>query len=138
MSAEIRTFIIPDEHSDEARERLAHFLRSVEVTRIDTAYADGAWRILVLFQDMRLKEEAKQIESAIIGALNGWAERAAVRDGLGVDAVLPEGAGSEIARFAPTTEHELSILAASTGVDVSRYGAEIVQVVRATLEDLID
>ena len=92
MSAEIRTFIIPDEHSEEARERLAHFLRSVEVTRIDTAYADGAWRILVLFQDMRLKEEAKQIESAIIAALNGWCERAALRDGVSAEMVLPEAA----------------------------------------------
>lgn len=138
MSAEIRTFIIPDEHSDEAREKLAHFLRSVEVKRIDTAYADGAWRVLVLFQDMRHKEEAKQIESAIIAALNGWRERAALRDGLTPDAVLPEAAAPEIARFAPTTEHELSILAASNGIEAARYGAEIVQVVRSTLEDLID
>lgn len=138
MSAEIRTFIIPDEHSDEAREKLAHFLRSVEVKRIDTTYADGAWRVLVLFQDMRHKEEAKQIESAIIAALNGWRERAALRDGVTPDAVLPEAAAPEIARFAPTTEHELSILAASNGIEAARYGAEIVQVVRSTLEDLID
>ena len=138
MSTEIRTFIIPDDHSDEVRETLAHFLRSVEVQRIDTAYAAGAWRVLVLFQDLRHKEEAKQIESAITAALNGWRERAAARDSLSPEEVLPEAAMPEIARFAPTTEHELSVIAASTDLEHGGYGAEIVQVVRATLEDLID
>lgn len=137
MSAEIRTFIIPDEHSDDVREKLAQFLRTVEVQRIDTAYADGAWRVLVLFQDLRHKEEAKQIETAIVAALNAWRDRAAVRDGVPPDHVLPDAATPEIARFAPTTEHELSIIAASAGIENARYGGEIVQVVRSTLEDLI-
>jgi ribonuclease D len=138
MSTEIRTFIIPDDHSDEVRETLAHFLRSVEVQRIDTAYAAGAWRVLVLFQDLRHKEEAKQIESAISGALNAWRDRAATRDGITPEEVLPEAVVTEIARFAPTTEHELSVIAASANLEQGGYGGEIVQVVRATLEDLID
>lgn len=138
MSAEIRTFTIPDEHSDDVRETIAAFLRSVEVKRIDTAYADGAWRVLVLFQDLRHKEEARQIESAIIGALNAWRDRAALRDGVSADAVLPDAALPEIARFAPTTEHELTVIAAAANLEHGGYGAEIVQVVRATLEDLID
>ena len=138
MSSEIRTFRIPDQDPEPAQAELSAFLRTVEAERIDTAYADGAWRVLVLFQDLRRKEESLQIETAIAAALNGWRERIAARDGLARDAVLPDDLVPEIARFAPTTEHELTVLVSSRGQDVGPHGAEIVGVVRSTLEDLID
>ena len=138
MSAEIRTFRIPDLEAEAAQAELSAFLRTVEVQRIDTAYADGAWRVLVLFQDLRRKEESLQIETAIAAALNGWRDRIAAREGLTRDAVLPDELVAEIARFAPTTEHELTVLVGSRDLEVGPYGAEIVSVVRSTLEDLID
>jgi len=138
MSIEIRTFVISDAHPDEGQALLSGFLRTVEMKRIDTAYAEGAWRVLVHFVDMRHKEETRQIESAIVGALNSWRERAAVRDGIAPDAILSDGAVREVARFAPTTEHELSVIGAAADIDHGTYRSEIVQVVRSTLEDLID
>ncbi|MBP2313251.1 HRDC domain-containing protein [Azospirillum soli] len=137
MSTEIRTFIIPDADA-EAQSHLSAFLRTVEVQRIDTAYKDGAWRVLVLYQDLKRKEESQQIEAAISAALNGWRDRAALREGLSRDAILPDELVPEIARFAPTTERELSIIVGARDLDVGHYGAEIVQVVRSTLDELID
>jgi ribonuclease D len=138
MTTEIRTFQIPDETREEAQATLSAFLRTVEVKRIDTAYADGAWRILVLYQDLRRKEEALQIETAIGAALNAWRDRVAARDALPREAVLPDELVAEIARFAPTTEHELSIIVGARGFDVGAHGGEIVQTVRSTLDELID
>lgn len=138
MSTEIRTFTIPDASAEEAQEHLSAFLRTVEVQRIDTAYVDGGWRVLVLFQDLRRKEESLQIETAIVAALNGWRDRAAAREGIARDTILPDELMPEIARFAPTTERELSVIVGARDLDVGHYGAEIVQVVRATLDELID
>ncbi len=138
MSTEIRTFMIPDASAEEAQGQLSAFLRTVEVQRIDTAYAEGAWRVLVLYQDLRRKEESLQIEAAISAALNGWRERAAAREGILRDAILPDELVAEVARFAPTTERELSIIVGARDLDVGHFGAEIVQVVRATLDELID
>ena len=138
MSTEIRTFMIPDASADEAQGQLSSFLRAVEVQRIETAYADGAWRILVLYKDLKRKEESLQIEAAINAALNGWRDRAAAREGLSRDAVLPDELVPEIARFAPTTERELSINVGARDLGVGHFGGEIVQVVRATLDELID
>ncbi|HYH19409.1 MAG TPA: HRDC domain-containing protein [Azospirillum sp.] len=138
MTTEIRTFQIPDATREEAQTMLSAFLRTVEVQRIDTAYADGAWRILVLYQDLRRKEEALQIETAIAAALNLWRDRVAARDGLSRDSVLPDELVPEIARFAPTTEHELSIIVGTRDFDLGARGGEIVQVVRSTLDELID
>ncbi len=138
MSSEIRTFSIPDATAEEAQIQLSAFLRTVEVQRIETAYADGAWRVLVMFTDLRRKEESQQIEAAIAAALNGWRDRTAAQAGLSREAVLPDDLVSEIARFAPTTEHELSIIINARGQASSPYGGEIVQVVRSTLDLLID
>ncbi len=138
MSTEIRTFTIPDANADEAQGQLSSFLRTVEVQRIDTAYADGGWRVLVLYKDLKRKEESLQIEAAINAALNNWRDRAATREGLPRDAVLPDELVPEIARFAPTTERELSIIVGARDLGVGQYGGEIVQVVRATLDELID
>ncbi|HYH36694.1 MAG TPA: HRDC domain-containing protein [Azospirillum sp.] len=138
MSTEIRTFRIPDADPDPAQAELSSFLRTVEVERIDTTYADGAWRVLVLFQDLRRKEESLQIETAIAAALNGWRDRIAAQEGVPRDAILPDDLVPEIARYAPTTEHELGVLVGSRDLDIGPHGAEIVGVVRSTLEDLID
>ena len=138
MSTEIRTFMIPDANAEEAQAHLSAFLRTVEVQRIDTAYADGGWRVLVLYQDLKRKEESLQIETAIGAALNGWRDRAAMREGLSREVILPDELVPEIARFAPTTERELSIIVGARDLDIGHYGAEIVQVVRSTLDELID
>ncbi|PWC35850.1 HRDC domain-containing protein [Azospirillum sp. TSO35-2] len=138
MSTELRTFTIPDDSPEEAQEQLSAFLRTVEVQRIDTAYATGGWRVLVLFSDLRRKEESQQIEAAIAAALNGWREKAAAHAGLPRDAMLSDELVAEIARFAPTTEHELSIIVGARGLPASQHGGDIVQVVRSTLDLLID
>lgn len=138
MTTEIRTFRIPDAEPESAQTELSSFLRTVEVERIDTAFADGAWRVLVLFQDLRRKEESLQIETAIAAALNGWRDRVATREGVARDAVLPDDLVTEIARYAPTTEHELSVLVGSRDLDIGPHGADVVAVVRNTLEELID
>ncbi len=138
MSIEIRTFQISDLDDGTAQNDLATFLRTVEVERIDTAYSHDGWRVLVLYRNLRLKEEAVQIEAVIMAALNNWRERIARQEALTRDAVLPDELMTEIAHFAPTTEHELSIIVGSRNVDFDRYGAEVVGVVRSALETLID
>lgn len=138
MSTEIRTFTIPDAAAEEAQAHLSNFLRTVEVQRIDTAYADGGWRVLVLFADLKRKEESQQIEAAIAAALNGWRDKAAAAAGVTRDMVLADELVQEIARFAPTTEHELAIIVGARDMPLSRHGGEIVQVVRSTLDELIE
>ncbi|MCW2245922.1 ribonuclease D [Azospirillum fermentarium] len=138
MTLEIKTFSIPDDQPDGAQADLAAFLRTVEVSRIDTAYAPGAWRVLVLYQDLRRKEESQQIEASIAAALGLWRDRTATTEDLSRDAVLPDDLLQEIARFAPTTGHELSIILGTRSSDFDARAPEIVQVVRTTLEELID
>lgn len=138
MTTEIRTFQIPDTDREDAQEALSAFLRTVEVERIDTAYADGGWRILVLYQDLRRKEESAQIESAIVAELSAWRDKAAARGGMAREALLPDDLLPEIARFAPTTERELSVILGSRDIDVGPMAQEIAAVVRNTLEALVD
>ncbi len=138
MTTEVRTFVIPDESPELATADIAGFLRAVEVERIDTAYADGAWHVLVLHQDARRKEESEQIESAIKDALAGWRDRLATKEGVSRDSILPDVLLSEIAHYAPTTERELLTIASSHGFEVGRYGASIVLEVKKTLDDLIE
>lgn len=138
MSSEIRTFIVPDIDNEEAQARVGAFLRSVEVERIDTAFAEGAWRILVVYQDLKRREETRQIEVAIAAGLNSWRDKTAARHGISRDSVLPDEVVAEIAHFAPTTTTELGTIASSKGVNLSGHALEIVQVVRQTLEDLIN
>jgi len=138
MSLEIKTFSIPDDTPEDAQAALTAFLRTVEVSRIDTAYATGAWRVLVLYQDLRRKEESQQIEASILAALNIWRDRRAAAEGISRDAVIPDDLVQEIARFAPTTAHELSIILGTRNVDLGAHASDIVQVVRVTLEELID
>lgn len=138
MSSEVRTFILPDAAPDPERQEITSFLRSVVVDRIDTAYADGAWRILVLYQDAKRKEESEQIESAIKDALNVWRDREARRTGISREAVLSDELLAEIAHYAPTTERELSAIAAAQGTVAGANGAAIVQTVKAMLDALIE
>lgn len=138
MTTEIRTFQIPETDREGAQESLGAFLRTVEVERIDTAYSDGAWRILVLYQDLRRKEESAQIESAIVAELSAWRDKAAARGGVAREALLPDDLLPEIARFAPTTERELSVILSSRDIDVGPMAQEIAAVVRNTLEALVD
>lgn len=138
MRSEIKTFVVPDNDGEEDQARLAAFLRTVEVERIDTAYAEGAWRVLVLYKDLKGKEEAAQIETAIAGALIVWRSRAAEARGMDREEFLPERLVNEIAHFAPTTAIELRTIANSQGLDLSAIAQDVVQVVRQTLEDLVD
>lgn len=136
MATDIRSFKIRDAHAREDEAALREFLRTVEVQRIETAFSDGAWHILVLYEELRRREEILQIQSAIVAALNGWRSQAAADLGLGRDEVLPDRAVTEIARYAPTTEVELGVIAGTLGIDLGRHGLSIVQVVRQTLEEL--
>jgi ribonuclease D len=138
MNLEIRTFTIRDEAASEDERRIAAFMRSVEVERIDTAHSDGAWRILVHYRDLRQKEERAQIETAIQAALNSWRADVARNTGVEKDAVLPGTLLVEIARYAPTTEVELAVIVNSSGAALHGRGAEIVRVVRQTMEELTD
>ena len=138
MTTEVRTFVIPDDNPDTARLEVAGFLRAVVVERIDTAYANGAWHVLVLHQDARRKEESEQIESAIKDALAGWRDRLAAREGVSRDSILADDLLAEIAHYAPTTERELATIASAQGFDVSSYGATIVLEVKKMLDALIE
>ena len=136
MSSEIRTFKIRDAAVHEDELALGEFLRTVEVARIETTYAGDAWHILVMFEELRKREETAQIQSAIVAALNHWRAQAASAHNIEREAVMPSAAVQEIARYAPTTEIELTVVGNALGVDTSVFGAAIVQVVRQTLEEL--
>jgi len=136
MSSEIRTFKIRDAAVHEDELALEEFLRAVEVSRIETAYSANAWHILVMYEELRKREETAQIQSAIVAALNHWRAQAAAAHNIEREAVMPSGAVQEIARYAPTTEIELTVVGNALGVDTSVFGAAIVQVVRQTLEEL--
>ena len=135
MSSEIRTFKIRDAVVHEDELALGEFLRTVDISRIETTYSDGAWHILVMFEELRKREETAQIQSAIVAALNHWRAQAAAHN-IEHEAVMPSAAVQEIARYAPTTEIELTVVGNALGIDTSVFGAAIVQVVRQTLEEL--
>ena len=136
MSSEIRTFKIRDAAVQEDELALGEFLRTVDVARIETTYAGDAWHILVMFEELRKREETAQIQSAIVAALNHWRTQAASAHNIEREAVMPSAAVQEIARYAPTTEIELTVVGNALGIDTSVFGAAIVQVVRQTLEEL--
>src|SRR5690349_17791264 len=117
MKSKIRTFKIRDEAASEDEAALAAFLRTVETQRIETAYADKAWHILVLFEDLRQREETAQIQSAIAAALNQWRTQTARRLGIERETLLPDVALPEIGRYAPTTAVELGVIGNALGLD---------------------
>ena len=136
MSSEIRTFKIRDAAVHEDELALGEFLRTVDVARIETTYAGDAWHILVMFEELRKREETAQIQSAIVAALNHWRAQAVATHNIEREAVMPSAAVQEIARYAPTTEIELTVVGNALGIDMSVFGAAIVHVVRQTLEEL--
>ncbi len=138
MSSEVRTFVLPDAGPEQGRLEVANFLRSVVVDRIETAYADGAWRLLVLYKDARQQEESEQIESAIKDALSLWRDQEARRTGQEREAILSDDLLAAIAHYAPTTERELSTIVGSQGSALGPYAGAIVQTVKAMLDALIE
>lgn len=134
MTLELRTFHIRDGAAEDDEARLASFLRSVEIVRIDTAYADGAWRVLVHYEDSHRTRERARIEGAILDALNAWRAARARERGVDREAVLTQALAAEIARYAPTSEVELSVIADALGAGLGGQGAEIVRIVREVLD----
>lgn len=133
---EMRRFSIRAEVAEEDQERLANFLRGVDVERIDTAYADGCWQVLVLYRDLRAREEAAQIESAIVAALNGWRSKTARSSDVAREMVLADETVARIARSAPTTLGELKPLIGDKAT-LARP-EQILSIVRSTLADLTE
>jgi ribonuclease D len=136
MKVDVRSFTI--RQGAEAREdeqKLSRFLRSVEVHRMEMSYADG-WQILVVFEDLRGREEAAQIVSAIQGALNSWRANIARQAVLDRHEVLSDHLLNRIARNAPTTEVELSGLLGNEYAGLAQYASAIVAVVKETMTEL--
>ena len=134
----VRTFHISDDDPRAGEEAIANFLAHVHVDRIETAYADGGWRTLIIYNDPRQAEEAEQIASVIAANLRGWRDGPA--SGFGGDGavVLSDDLIGQIAQYVPTTALELRVILNSGNVHeaVHRHQDDIVQVVRQTLDDL--
>jgi ribonuclease D len=136
MQANVKSFWIrsgSDGAEDEAA--LAAFLRGVDVLRLETAYDQG-WRVLVLYSDMRVREEAKQIRQAIRAALDAWRRRRAADLGVAFNTIADDQLLDDVAAAAPTTTPEMRALLA-TGNDMDDGDLEkMAEVVRKTLKDL--
>lgn len=136
MSHFIKTFVIRDQNAEADELQLTSFVGSVDVVRMETCYDNGAWRVFVMYNDLRHREEQAQIESALLGALTSWRKATAQAAGVDSIALLSDGALLEISRAAPTTAIELTSLPELKGVDLHKHAPAIVQVVRQTLDDL--
>jgi ribonuclease D len=133
----VRTFEVrSDVHRRDDEDAVDAFLRSVTVERVDTAYADGGWRVLVLFHDTRHKEEAAQIASVIAAALKDW--RTAKADQIGSEPadILPDEAIDKVAHYVPTTAIELRVVMGVTHEKAGPYAEDIAGIVRRTLAEL--
>lgn len=138
MSLEIKTFKIRDDRAAEDESVLRDFLHRVKVTKMDTAYSEGGWRLLIQYEDKRYEEEREQIESAIIASLSMWRSDMAKKLGIDKQAVLSDLAMADIAKVAPTTAIEAASIPSPAHAEIQRHCAEIVGVVRETLADLTD
>ena len=142
MGIQVSAFRIRNDPSDDgsiggADEcAVAAFLRSVQVERIDTAYADGGWNLLVLYHDRKDQEEAAQIASVVASALRDWRAQAARRESLAPDAVLSDSLLDRVAMAVPTTPIEFAELQGGSRRDPGPFASEIVQVVRTALGEL--
>lgn len=137
MSIRVRSFTITGE-GDQARadeEHVSRFLRNNTVDRIETVYADGAWRLLVMFNDSKSEEEAKQISAVLASALKGWRREMARNMGETPEALMSDDMLNQVAKWAPTTSLELRLVL-GTGAEPAPYENEIVAVVRQSLDDL--
>ena len=138
MSLSVRTFEVREgaqKSDDEAS--VAAFMKSVDVDRVDTAFVDGAWRLLVLYRDLREREEAEQIASLVASSLRSWRERKAKREQLTPAAVLSDDVLNQVAQFVPTTTLELRVVLGQEGAPISPFEDEIVAVVRDALGELV-
>lgn len=141
MTLQIRTFRIPEPAgsgpagADQER-AVAAFLRSVKVERIETAYDDRAWSLLVLYHDRKDQEEAAQIASAVASSLREWRGETAEREKVTPQSILDDALLERVALAVPTTTLELAELQNGTASDSMAYAGRIVQVVRAALAEL--
>ncbi|NBC34547.1 MAG: aldolase [Alphaproteobacteria bacterium] len=145
MTVQVRTFRIrnsaagssaPETGGADDERAVSAFLRAVEVDRVETAYAEGAWHLLVLYRDRKDQEEAAQIASAVAAALRDWRALAAAREGLPATALLSDALLEKVALAVPTTTIELAELQDGDRRDPGPFATEIVQVVRHALAEL--
>ena len=138
MSLSVRTFEVrAGAQKAEDESSITAFMKSVDVDRVDTAFVDGAWRLLVLYRDMREREEAEQIASVIASSLKSWREMKAKREQLDPTEVLSDEVLAQVAQFVPTTTLELRVVLGQDGESVSPFENEIVAVVRDSLGELV-
>ena len=138
MSLRVRTFEIRSGgRAVEDEELVSAFLRSVRAEKIETAFANDGWRLLVIYDDLKEKEESAQIASAIAAELKTWRADVARNLGVGPVDVLSEEQVLQVARFVPTTPPELRLVLGMNNGQQNAYENEIVHVVRQALDDLI-
>ena len=138
MSLSVRTFEVREgaqKADDECS--ITAFMKSVDVDRVDTAFVDGAWRLLVLYRDMREREEAEQIASVIASSLRSWRDMKAKRQQIEAVQVLSDDVLTQVAQLVPTTTLELRVVLGKEGEPVSAFEDEIVAVVRDALGELV-
>ncbi len=136
MTLSLRTFQIRDGQVAEDERAVANFLQTVQTERIDSTYAPGGWRLLVLFRDPKSTEESAQIASVIAAALKRWRAETAGRMGVDPSSILTDEAVSRAAQYVPTTSLELRVTLGVDEGNFSPFESEIVQVVRRTLDEL--
>lgn len=145
MTLQVRTFSIRDGAAEvsgsepggaDDERAVSTFLRAVQVERVETAYADGAWRLLVIYRDRKDQEEAAQIASAVAAALRDWRAAAAARENRQAGQILSNELLEKVALAVPTTTIELAELQDGNRRDPGPFASEIVQVVRRALSDL--
>lgn len=138
MSLNVRTFEVhADDRQSDDEHAVARFLKSVDVDRVDSAYSDGAWHLLVLFRDRREREEAEQIASAIAFSLKSWRSAKAKSEGMDPSQVLADDILAQVAKFVPTTTLELRVVLGQEGAPISPFEDDIVHVVREALDELV-
>ena len=138
MSLSVRTFEVrsgAQKSDDEAS--IGAFMKSVDVDRVETAFVDGAWRLLVLYRDLREREEAEQIASLVASSLRSWRDAKARRERTAPTDVLADDVLAQVAQFVPTTALELRVVLGQEGQPVSAFEDEIVAVVRDALGELV-
>lgn len=149
MTLQVRTFRIREEGAAtsgwpggagagpaEDESAVSTFLRSVQVERVETAFAEGAWHLLVVYRDRKDQEEAAQIASAVAAALRDWRHSAAARETMDASAVLSDALLEKVALAVPTTTIELAELQDGSRREPGPFASEIVQVVRRALAEL--
>lgn len=138
MNLSVRSFEIPGgDKRDAAETCVSDFLGSVEVERIETAFENGVWRLLVMFRDRREKEEAAQIAQVVSSALKQWREQIAAATDVAPTDILSDEVMASVARYVPTTTLELNVVLGAAAEPILQYQNEIVAVVRETLGELV-